>query len=164
MCQRTDTSCSNEYRKLWNREQDKARRNEIVRQYRQRARQGGPAVYGILFPAVAVLKVGLTTTESPAIYVGIARRGARNRGWDPRGSSCIWKNPGDVRTEAWIQATLAFRWPGAFTKYQNRLCEWFDISGLTPEVIIATLDEVYQGVPADHVPIERRSTTARDTA
>jgi hypothetical protein len=147
MCQRPGP-CGVEYRRLWARDEDKEHRNEVARRYR-RSQKCAPSVYGVLFPAPGVLKIGLTTSSSSALYVGIARQGARKRGWDIADSSCIWKQPGDVRTEAWMQATLAFRWPGAFGKYQNRICEWFDVSGLPLEAVGATLSEIYREVPAD---------------
>ena len=72
-----------------------------------------PSVYGVWFPAVRVLKVGFTTDTRNFIFAATARRKARCRGWDVEGAQCIWRQPGDLRTEAWIQSTLAFRWlPG----------------------------------------------------
>lgn len=159
MCQRTDTPCSREYRRLWARDQSKERRAEIVRQYR-RSHRIAPCLYAVIFPVPVVLKVGLTTV-APAISIGTVRIGARKRGWDAAGSSCIWTRPGDVRTEAWVQANLAFRWPGAFGKYQNRVCEWFNVAGLPLDDVVATLDEIYQGVPVDRVLPELLSTTWR---
>jgi hypothetical protein len=150
MCNREGSACRVEYQRLWALDQDKEHRNEIARRYRHR-QKGAPAVYGILFPAPAILKVGHTTSSSSALYVGIARHGARTRGWEVGGSSCIWKKAGDVRTEAWMQATLAFQWPAAFGKRQNRICEWFDVSALAPEEVVSALTEVYGRVPADLV-------------
>lgn len=158
MCQRAG-ACSREYRRLWNHDQDKTSRNEIVRKYRKTLKTD-PFVYAIWFPGAAVLKVGCATTRSSAVYVGTARVGARKRNLDVRGSSCIWLQPGDVRAEAWMQATLAFRWPGAFGKYQNRVCEWFDVSGLMQDEIAAALDEVYRQVPVDQIPAALHSFTA----
>lgn len=48
-----------------------------------------------------------------------------------------------------MQACLSFWWPGAAIKYQNRICEWFDVSGRLTEEVLNVLDEVYQGVPVD---------------
>jgi hypothetical protein len=158
VCNREGTPCRAEYQRLWNLDQDKAHRNEVARRYR-RNQKCAPSVYAILFPEPGVLKVGLTTSSSAALYVGIARVGARKRGWDVTGSTCIWKQPGDVRVEAWMQATLAFRWPGAFGKYQNRICEWFDISGLPPDLVVATLAGTYQEVPTDLVGDRELRTT-----
>jgi hypothetical protein len=159
VCNRADSPCRIEYQRLWALDQDKEHRNAVVRRYRRNQKQP-PRVYGVLFPAAAVLKIGLTTSSSSALYTGIARRGARDRGWDVTGSSCIWSRPGDVRTEAWIQATLSFRWPPAFRKYQNRVCEWFDVSGVESDVVKTFLDEVYREVPVDLVPEAALSATA----
>jgi len=53
-----------------------------------------------------------------------------------------------------LQATLAFRWPGAAEKRQNRICEWFAVPGLLEEEIAATLDAVYGLVPADLIAVQ----------
>jgi hypothetical protein len=154
MCQRPG-ACSREYRRLWNRDQDKAHRNEVVRRYRQ-GRKSEPYVYAILFPLPGVLKVGATTGASPAVTMGTARVGARKRGWDTIDSACIWRALGDVRTEAWMQATLAFRWPGAFGKRQNRICEWFNVAGLAADALVGRLEEVYRQVPTDMLTTQRK--------
>ena len=148
VCNREGTPCRAEYQRLWNQQQDKARRNEVARRYRH-SQKTDPAVYAILFPAPAVLKVGLTTHSSSALYLGTARQGAKRRGLEIAGSSVIWKQPGDVRAEAWLQATLSFRWPGAFGKYQNRICEWFDVSGVPETEIRSTIASTYLDLPTD---------------
>jgi hypothetical protein len=105
-------------------------------------------VYGIWFPAPRVLKVGFTLNTSSARFVGSARKKAVQRGWDTEGSTCIWRNPGDTRVEAWMQATLAFRWRRV-DEQANRLCEWFRVPALTVEEMAEVLDEVYGLVPPD---------------
>lgn len=150
VCNREGSPCRVEYQRLWALDQDKAHRNEVARRY-HRNQKTDPFVYAVLFPVPGVLKIGLTTSSSAALYVGIARQGAKKRSWEIAGSSCIWKQAGDVRTEAWMQATIAFRWPGAYSKHQNRICEWFDVSGLPAESIAAALDRIYRKVPVDHV-------------
>jgi hypothetical protein len=47
-----------------------------------------------------------------------------------------------------MQAALAFRWRRTFEQ-GARICEWFQIPGLTEAAIISVLDEVYELVPAD---------------
>lgn len=131
VCSRS--SCVNEYRRL-----------ERVGQQRIRA----SFVYGVWFPAVHVLKVGFTTHVNDSPFVCVARSKAERREWETAGSRCIWKQPGEVRTEAWIQATLAFRWAHPFEQKQGRLCEWFAVPGLTEGEVVAALDEVYRLVPA----------------
>jgi hypothetical protein len=150
VCNRANKACRSAYLKLWSKDQDKAQRNEVARRYRQKQKKSN-SVYAVHFPGSSILKVGLTAFTSPAIYVGTARQGALKRGWEIRDSSCIWRHPGDVRVEAWMQASLSFRWPGAFGKRQNRICEWFDVAGLPLDAINAALDDVYQSVPIDLV-------------
>jgi hypothetical protein len=62
---------------------------------------------------------------------------------------CIWKRPGDTRTEAWIQSTLAFRWLSPFKATDGRLCEWFTVPRLAVEEITEVLDGIYRLVPPD---------------
>lgn len=162
VCNREGTPCRAEYQRLWNQQQDKTHRNEVARRYRHNQKTD-PAVYAILFPVPAVLKVGLTTHRSSALYLGTARQGAKRRGWDTTGSSVIWRQPGDVRAEAWLQATLSFRWPGAFGKYQNRICEWLDVSGLAEAEIRSTVAGAYLDLPADligpmQMPLRKRAS------
>lgn len=126
-------SCINEYRRL-----------ERI------AQKGVPSVYAVWFPAVQVLKVGFTTDTNNGIFIATARnRAASRRGWDTDGCRCIWKQPGDLRTEAWMQATLAFRWRPAFEQVHSRICEWFSVPGLLDEEIAGTLDGIYGMLPAD---------------
>jgi hypothetical protein len=106
-------------------------------------------VYAVWFPVPRVLKVGFTTHTQDSIFVSVARRKAVRRGWDGRGSSCIWKQPGDVRTEAWMQATLSFRWWPAFEQKHNRVCEWLQIPDLPVAEVVGVLDETCRLVPAD---------------
>jgi hypothetical protein len=148
--------CETEYDRQWGIERraapqgqaDKERRNEIVRRQRQR-QKGEPSVYAVRFPAPGVLKVGFTTDTQDSIFVGVARTRAKRRGWEPEGSSCIWKQPGDLRTEAWMQATLAFRWRPAFEQVHSRICEWFSVPDLLEEEIAGALDSIYRVLPAD---------------
>jgi hypothetical protein len=115
-----------------------------------RKQKGAPSVYGVWFPSPQVLKVGFTLNTSSARFVGSARPRAELRGWDTEGSSCIWRVAGDTRVEAWMQATLAFRWRRTYER-GTRLCEWFLVPGLTEEEIAGVLDEVYGLVPVDLV-------------
>lgn len=149
MCQRAG-ACGREYRRLWARDQDAGHRNEVVRRYRLNHKVPSQ-VYAILFPLPEVLKVGLTSTDIPAVTMGSARMGARKRGWEVSGSTCIWREPGDVRAEAWMQATLSFRWPAAARLRQTRISEWFDVSALTVQEVTAVLAEIYEGLPVDAV-------------
>ena len=129
---------------------DKSRRNEVVRRYRaSRQRTSVPAVYAVWFPSAQVLKVGFTTYTNDSPFVAVARGKAKRRGWDIKDSRCIWKRPGDERTEAWMQVTLAFRWPAAFDQKHSRICEWFRMPVLTEAEISAVLDEIYARVPDD---------------
>src|ERR1035441_9061477 len=66
-------------------------------------------------------------------------------------SRCVWKYPGDTRTEAWMQSTLAFRWRAAFEQKHSRICEWFLVPDLTEAEIVGVLDGIYGLVPADMV-------------
>jgi hypothetical protein len=135
--------CVNEYRRL-----------ERVGQQRFRA----SFVYGVWFPAAHVLKVGFTSHVTDSPFVCSARTRAERRKWETAGSGRIWKQPGDLRTEAWMQATLAFRWEPPFEQKQGRLCEWFAVPGLTGREVAAVLDEMYQLVP---VPLARSTPDAR---
>jgi hypothetical protein len=128
----------------------KEQRNELVR-YRRQAQKGIPSVYAVWFPGPQVLKVGFTTDTQNSIFVGVARTRARRRGWGAEGASCIWKQPGDTRTEAWMQATLAFQWLPAFEQKHNRVCEWFRVPGLTEGEIVGVLNEIYGLVPANTI-------------
>lgn len=120
---------------------------EAARRYR-RGQKVAPFLYAVWFPAPAVLKIGCTTNRSASVYVGAARQGARRRGWSIEGSSRIWHEPGDERTEAFIQASLSFEWPGACAGRQLRLSEWFR-PGLPLGEVAARLAEVYRRVPPD---------------
>jgi hypothetical protein len=124
------------------------RRNEQVRRQRQ-TQKGMPSVYAVWFPAPRILKVGFTTDTQNSIFTGTARTRAKRRNWDTEGASCIWRQPGDTRTEAWMQATLAFRWQAAFEQKHTRICEWFQVPDLTEDAIVTVLDEAYGQVPAD---------------
>jgi len=95
--------------------------------------------------------VGFTADRNDSIFVHSARTRAGRRSWDIDGARCIWKQPGDMRTEAWIQATLSFRWQAAFEQKHDRLCEWFYVPDLSEEEITGVLDKVYGLVPADVV-------------
>lgn len=106
-------------------------------------------MYAIWFPVAQGLKVGFTTETIDSIFVRMARRRAARRGWDTGGCRCIWRQPGDLRTEAWMQATLAFRWAAAFEQRDSRISEWFRIFGHADEEVVKVLDAVYELVPAD---------------
>lgn len=150
VCTRRNGQCDVEYRRLRAPAVDKERRNEAVRRYRaRRRRQSLPSVYGVWIPTAQVLKVGFTTHKNDSPFVCSARTRAERHGWDSDGSSCIWKQPGDTRVEAWMQATLSFRWRPAFEQKHSRICEWFQLPGLTEAAIVAVLDELYGQVPAD---------------
>jgi hypothetical protein len=116
---------------------------------RIRESKGEPSVYAIWFPSARVLKVGFTEHANVAIFLASARNRARKRGWETADSSCIWKQPGDTRTEAWMQATLAFRWYPAFEQKQSRICEWFRVPDLGSDEVVAMLEAVYGLVPPD---------------
>jgi hypothetical protein len=124
-------SCINEYRRL-----------ERV------AQKGTSSVYAVWFPDPQVLKIGFTVHTTDSIFTCVARRRAERRDWDIEGSRCIWKQPGDLRTEAWVQSTLAFRWLAAFEQ-KHRICEWFQVPDLAEVEIVDVLDGIYELVPAD---------------
>jgi hypothetical protein len=151
MCSRQDTGCRIEYQRAQLADGGyRQRRNERVSELRQR-QKGDPSVYAVWFPVPGILKVGFTTDMNNGIFVGVARTRAKRRDWAIEGSSCTWKQPGDLRTEAWMQATLAFRWRSAFEQRSMKICEWFLVPGLTEDEIGHVLDEVYKLVPADTV-------------
>lgn len=122
---------------------------ESARVYR-RGQKVSPFLYAVWFPSPGVLKIGTTTNRVQAIYVNAVRQGARARGWDTEGSARIWHEPGDERAEAFIQASLAFEWPGACTGRQLRLSEWFR-PDVDLETIVSRLAEVYKRVPPDRL-------------
>jgi hypothetical protein len=64
------------------------------------------------------------------------------------GSERVWHEPGDVRTEAFVQASVSFEWPNAIKGRQNRIGEWFHPS-VPVEQVITRLAEVYRRVPPD---------------
>jgi hypothetical protein len=147
--------CEDEYRRLFAadfRRTDtyKVGRNEQVRRHR-RKQKGEPSVYAVWFPSPQIVKVGFTTDTNDSIFVCTARTRATRRDWSTDDSRCIWKQPGDLRTEAWIQSTLAFRWQPAFVQRSMKICEWFQVPGLTEAAIIGALDEVHGLVPADMI-------------
>jgi hypothetical protein len=150
MCQRADTRCNAEYKRLRDSLCDKDARNETVRRARQR-QKGEPSVYAVWFPSPRILKVGFTTDTNESIFVSNARNRAKRRGWEIGNSRCVWKYPGDTRTEAWMQSTLAFRWRAAFEQKHSRICEWFLVPDLTEAEIVGVLDGIYGLVPADMV-------------
>lgn len=125
-------------------------RRSIARRQRGKMPAGSPAVYAIWFPRPEILKVGFTRKNVTKVFIASARSKARRRNLDVTGSACVWLRPGDERTEAWIQATLAFKWPAALI-HARRICEWFLMSGVTQEDITEILNEVYKQVPADVV-------------
>lgn len=123
--------------------------DDAARRYR-RGRKVSPFCYAIWFPVPDVLKIGCTTIRSATVYVAAARQGARRRGWDTEGCSRCWHEPGDERTEAFIQASVSFEWPGACAGRQLRLSEWFR-PGIPVEQIVARLAAVYRKVPPDRL-------------
>jgi hypothetical protein len=148
VCGRRNGRCNIEYQRLSR--EDKDRRNALVRRYRaRRVREPHPSVYGVWFPVPRVLKVGFTTHKANSPFVAAARTRAARHGWDAAGGSCIWRMPGDTRTEAWMQVTLASRWRPAFEQRFNRICEWFAVQDLKEEEIAALLNRIYGLVPAD---------------
>lgn len=126
----------------------KEQRLEIQRE-RRKAQRGAPSVYAVWFPVPCVLKVGFTEHTRDSLFESSARTRAVRRGWNVDGYSCIWKRPGDTRTEAWMQATLAFRWLPAFDQKFSRICEWFVVPGVTAAQVTEILDEFYELVPVD---------------
>ena len=52
----------------------------------------------------------------------------------------------DTRVEAWMLATLAFRWRQAFER-GKRISEWFQVPDLAEDELVKVLDEVYGLVP-----------------
>lgn len=149
MCNRSDMGCNAEYGR-YVRTHYKDRRNETVRRYRaRRVRERQLSVYAVWFPVPRVLKVGFTSHKINSPFVGVARTKAGRQGLDTEGSSCIWKQSGDERTEAWIQSTLAFRWYPALEQQHSRICEWFSVPGLTEAEVVAMLDAVYGLAPPD---------------
>lgn len=147
MCARTDRKC-NVSHASFRRAHHKERANESARRHRAK-QKGESSVYAIWFPVPRVLKIGFTAHANNSIFVSVARTRAGCRQLDTDASSCIWKQPGDVRTEAWIQATLSFRWRAAYEQHHDRLCEWFTVPGLTEDAIVGALNEIYCLVPAD---------------
>lgn len=123
-------------------------RNERVRRGRS-IQRGAPSVYAVWFPLPRILKTGFTEHSQPSIFSSAARQKATRRGWDTTGATCIWRRPGDTRTEAWMQASLAFRWWPAFEQKHNRVCEWVSIPDLSEAEVVAALTDLYQQVPPD---------------
>jgi len=124
-------------------------RNEHAR-LEHAAHSDGSSVYAVWFPCPRILKIGFSTSTANSVFVSAARGRAKRRDWDIGGSCCIWKQPGDTRTEAWMQATLAFRWPHAFEQKLSRICEWFSVPAiLTVDEVVTALAGVYRLVPAD---------------
>lgn len=148
MCARRDTRCSAEYQRVTDASRKWAGRNAAVRR-RRREQKGEPSIYAVWFPIPQGLKVGFTMDTVESLYVHQARRRAASRGWDTGGCRLIWRMPGDLRTEAWIQATLAFRWASAFEQRDSRISEWFRIFGHADAEVVKVLDAVYGLVPAD---------------
>ena len=134
-----------------------------ARRRRERtAQKGAPSVYALWFPSPFILKVGFSKNTTVSIIAASARIRARRRGWDTQGSRCIWQQPGDTRTEAWMQATLAFRWQSGYRETSGRICEWFQVADLTAEEIAGVLDSIYEMVPADlvgGVPLEAEAVS-----
>ena len=148
-------SCRNEYSRLAEianprKPHAKEVRNERLKGYR-RAQKGPPAVYGVWFPASGVLKVGFTTSTQHSIFVHWARRRAKRHDMDTAGTRCIWYRPGDMKVEAWMQATLAFKWQPVYERRTNTICEWFYVPGLTSAEITDGLDGTYELLPVDSV-------------
>ena len=138
--------------KVQNLLQDKDERNARVREHRaSRAEYRSPSVYAVWFPAAGVIKIGYTAHETSGPFVAVARHRALVRGWPTDNCLCIWRKPGDLRAESWIQATLAFQWRPAYPQAAPRMCEWFDVAGMPGPRIVRTLDDVYQHVPVDQL-------------
>jgi hypothetical protein len=146
VCNRLGTPCRREYQRR-ERALFKERRNRNVRRY-YRKQRGVHLVYAVWLPAAGILKVGFTLNKNSSIFAGNARRSATKRGYDTDGSCCIWHQDGDTRVEAWMQASLAFRWRRAYEK-GNRICEWFLVPGLAEDEMVKVLDEVYGLMPPD---------------
>lgn len=124
-------------------------RNEHAR-LQHAAHRDGSSVYAVWFPSPCILKIGFSSSTADTVFESSARVRAKNRDWDIKGSRCIWKQPGDTRTEAWMQATLAFRWRPAFSQKHSRICEWFSVPAiLTVDEVVTALAGVYRLVPAD---------------
>jgi hypothetical protein len=114
------------------------------------AQGGGSFVYGVWFPSSCILKVGWSTRLTNARIGSSARGRAKRYNLDAGDGQCIWKRPGDTRTEAWIQSTLAFRWLTPFKATDGRLSEWFSVPAiLTVDEITEVLDSTYRLVPPD---------------
>lgn len=112
---------------------------------------GGSSVYAVWLPSPRILKLGFSAyTASSKVVCGVRGR-AKERNWDTAGDRCIWMQPGDTRTEAWMQATLAFRWRAAFEEKGGRICEWFAVPELTVKEITEVVDGIYRLVPPDLV-------------
>jgi len=122
-------------------------RNERMRLERA-AQKGAPSVYAVWFPSPRILKIGLSGNTTNSIFVGSARIRAKRRDWDTSGSRFLWKQPGDLRTEAWMQVNLAFRWQSAFKLRSGRLSEWFHVPDAAERDIVEVLEHVYALVPA----------------
>lgn len=123
-------------------------RSAAVSRWRKE-QKGESSIYAVWFPIPQGLKVGFSTDTFDSLLVRQARRRAARRGWDTGGCRCIWRQPGDLRTEAWIQATLSFRWAAGFEQRDSRISEWFRIFGHADEEVVKVLDAVYELVPAD---------------
>lgn len=112
------------------------------------SQKGGSFVYAVWLPSPCILKVGFSTYMN-GLFICSVRDRAKERNWDTEGTRCIWKQSGDTRTEAWMQATLAFRWPAAFEEKGGRICEWFAVPELAVKEITEVVDGTYRLVPPD---------------
>ncbi len=112
-------------------------------------RQVDSFVYVIFFPTTNVLKVGKSTDSRE--YESRARTILKTKGFaKTREGTTIWKFPGDVRTEAYVQVMLAFRLKSMFNK-ERRLSEWFLSNGMSSTELVALLNEIVKCMPEDQV-------------
>ena len=110
-------------------------------------RQVSSFVYVILFPTAQVLKVGKSTDSRE--YESRARTVLKNKGFLQASEGItIWKFPGDVRTEAYVQVMLAFRFNSLHSR-ERRLSEWFSIGDMSRDEIISFLNEIIAHIPED---------------
>ena len=113
-------------------------------------------IYAVWFSEAGVLKIGCSGNRSAQVYVSAARSGARQRGWSTKHASRIWHEAGDVRIEAFVQASVAFEWPSATTGPRTRLSEWFR-PGIPEAEITARLARIYRRLPVDLLAVRDRA-------
>lgn len=109
-----------------------------------------PSVYALHFPLLELFKVGFTSCHRTAHSRAGRQSAKRMFGPDGDIAETLWMRPGDIRFESYIQAVLAFRHPqprdlsNGVTRGQGRMCEWFNVDGLSLESIVEECESIYQ--------------------